>query len=279
MSRKSKKHQIHKKKSKEEPAKKLFFLERRIFSTSIFIVVLLGAFLGITQLNQSDATLTGEAQKMILQGSSEPYFKLYDSYSKYLAEKGEKATIGSFNDLLYRSNILFIDSSKNYAQDRLSLNNKPSEMRTFTNKVYAKVDLAILDIVAWWMVFEDNLKQKTLALKMTDPNWQNKPLADAVWNRISGREPQITTKAMSKSAFIDCVDRMSKTYSLPDKSISNMIELSELGACLQSGIENENLFWNPFVMVDPSNWQSTGSVDIITPGGDPPGTKVYIITP
>ena len=206
MPKKSHKHQSHKKKSKEEPAKKLFFWESKIFSTSIFIVVLLGAFLGITQLTQSDANLTGEAQRMIASGSSESYLKLYDSYSKYYAERGERITLGNFNDALYRSNVLFLDSSKNYAKERSALKNKAQDMRIFTNKVYARVDSDILDKVAWWMVMEDRLKIKTLALDKANPNWQ-KPLSDSVWKRISGREAQITTKAMSKSAFIDCVDR------------------------------------------------------------------------
>ena len=229
-------------KSKDSSPKSLSF---KIF---LSLIIFVGAFIILYQLKQSEAALAGEAQKAITEGTSEPYYQLYRYYSEFKEAAGEKPDFSEFNDALYRSNTFYLDASKNFAEERNALKNNPLEIRALANKVYARVDYKTLKSLSWWIIAEDQLKVYLFGLDEAQLLAPNLPVSDSTLLAVSGREPAITSRALSKSAFVDCINRnlgLDLTYLPPHEAYDWENGAEEVCACLQTGREETELVWNP----------------------------------
>jgi hypothetical protein len=97
-----------KKSNKQTGFKK--FITHQYFLSFAFIVVIIGAFLGLYFLSNSDQAMTGEAYKLLRSNqldpnkALDPYMTLAKEYRNLKIERGETFSFKEFNSAIYESN-------------------------------------------------------------------------------------------------------------------------------------------------------------------------------
>ncbi|PIN76943.1 hypothetical protein COV17_00275 [Candidatus Woesearchaeota archaeon CG10_big_fil_rev_8_21_14_0_10_36_11] len=218
-----------KKKSQHRPF--IDFLQHKHVLSILTIFIIVGGFLILALLSDSEEAMIGEAQRTASEGIPDPYFLMYNYYSFYT----ENPTFEKLDDALYKSNVFLKDAFIAYGEERAVMKNTYSSTRKLVNRVYANVQPEKFQEIAQWLIIEDSFKELVLDVSMDEIVWVNIPVDPVIFGtmfdtRIMGSQNQLY--------FVDCLSAVS--------SVDAKISPEQIAFCMQVSEEIHTMkLWNP----------------------------------